>query len=433
MSPAPMGVCVFQLPTSGHVNPLIPVLAELIERGVDVCSTSTPSLDRALTGAGVRLAAYPPIVEARAATPPDGLADVCALLAEMTEVLMPWCVELLRREQPAVVISDSMAPWGHLAAAHLGIPCVASSTTFVLHGGLDDSLAGKLSLLREIATGIPDLLRYARYRSRVRRQWTLDPGAPVDLLAGLGDFTIAHTSRQLQPGAELFDDTVRYIGTAVRPASPEHPELATLPDGPLLYASLGTLYNERPDFFRSVLHALADHPGPVLLSIGRRLNPETLGALPANAIVRASVPQLAVLARADAFITHGGMNSTTEGLVHGVPMVFAPQTADQPLVARRIAALGAGIVLRGRCPSPEHIRRAVDDVRQSDARTRAAELGAQLLACGGARAAADVVLEAAGRLEVAADSDRPQIHAASDGIDPLDHHLSAVAEPDHRT
>jgi MGT family glycosyltransferase len=396
MSPTPTRVCVLQLPASGHVNPLLPVLSELVARGCEVTSTSVPMFAEKIAQTGAHLVDYPPVVAEKAGVPPDGLADVCELITTMAEQLMPWCIELLQRTQPDVVIADSMAPWGRLAAAHLNIPCVCSSTTFVLHGDLDDSLAGKLSVVREVVTGLPSLARYAAARRRIRRRWHLDPGGPVDLLAGLADLTIAHTSRALQPGPEHFNDAVRYIGTAVRPASPEHPELAGLPDGPLVYASLGTLYNERPDFFRNVLAGLANHPGPVLLSIGDRLDPRELGPLPANADVRRSVPQLAVLARAEAFITHGGMNSTTEALVHGVPMVFAPQTADQPLVARRVSALGAGAVLKGHCPSPDQIRHAVNDVRSSGARARAAELGHSLLACGGAQAAADVVLEAAG-------------------------------------
>ena len=399
MSPAPLGVCVFQLPTSGHVNPLLPVLTELVERGADVCSTSVPVIDAKVAATGARLAPYPPIVAELASVPPDGLADVCALLSRMTDVLMPWCISLLEDERPDVVIVDSMAPWGRLAAERLGIPCVSSSTTFVIHSGLDRSISGTVGTVREVLGGLPALAAYARSRRAVKRKWGLDLGSPVGLLAGLADLTIAHTSRELQPGADVLDDPrhpIRYIGTAVRPASPEHPDLEGLVDGPLIYASLGTLYNERPDFFRNVLSALADHNGPVLLSIGDRLDPGELGALPANAVVRPSVPQLAVLARAEAFITHGGMNSTTEGLVHGVPMVFAPQTADQPLVARRIAALGAGTVLRGHCPSPEAIAAAVEQVRTSGARERAAELGRSLLACGGAGAAADAIFQAAG-------------------------------------
>lgn len=398
MSPAPPGVVVFQLPTSGHVNPLVPILEELVERGCDVATTSVPMYADRLGSSGARLIPYPDYVAEQASVPPTGLANVCALLATMTERLLPWSLELLDHERPEVVIVDSMAPWGRLAAAIRGIPCVSSSTTFVLHDHLDDSLSGRLSVVREVLTGLPDLARYAGARRRVRRTWRQDPGAPVDLLAGLADLTIAHTSREIQPGAHLLDDPwhpIRYIGTAVEPASPEHPDLDDLPDGPLIYASLGTLYNERPDFFRNVLAGLADHPGPVLLSIGNRLDPRELGPLPANAFVRPSVPQLAVLARAEAFITHGGMNSTTEGLVHGVPMVFAPQTADQPLVARRIAALGAGTVLRGHCPKPAAIAQAVEDVRRSGARERAAELGRSLLACGGTAAAAEAIMSLA--------------------------------------
>ncbi len=396
MSPARPGVCVFQLPTSGHVNPLLPVLAELADRGIDVLSTSIPSIEAKLTATGARVVGYPRLVADRASTPPDGLASVCELLAEMTEELLPWCVALLERERPAVVIVDSMAPWGRLAAAHVGIPCVSSSTTFVLHGNLDDSLSGKVRLVREVLTGLPALARYAAARLRVRRRWHQDLGGPVELLAGLGDQTIAHTSRELQPGAELFDDTVHYIGTAVRPARPEHRELADLPDGPLIYASLGTLYNERPDFFRAVLAALADHPGrccsrSAIASIPRSsASCRQRDGAALRAAARGARP------RAAAFITHGGMNSTTEALVHGVPMVFAPQTADQPIVAQRIAELGAGTVLRGHLPTPQAIAAAVAEVQRSGARERAASLGASLLACGGAPAAADVIMHAAG-------------------------------------
>lgn len=396
MSPARPGVCVFQLPASGHVNPLLPVLAELTARGVDVLSTTVPDMAERIGATGARLEAYPSIVAERASTPPEGLANVCCLLSEMTAELMDWSVALLRRERPAVVIVDSMAPWGRLAAKHLGIPCVTSSTTFALHAKLDDSLRGKLNIAREVLGGLPDLARYARARAQVLRRWRLDVGGPVTLLAGLADRTIVHTSRAVQPGPEHFDDTVHYIGTAVRPASPDHPDLDGIGDGPLIYASLGTIYNERADLFRNILAALADHDGPVLLSIGDRLNPAELGPLPANATVRASVPQLAVLARAEAFITHGGMNSTTEGLVHGVPMVFAPQTADQPIVARRIEELGAGVVLQGHLPTPTAIAEAVASVRTGPARARSADLGASLLDCGGAAAAADVILAAAG-------------------------------------
>ena len=55
-------------------------------------------------------------------------------------------------------------------------------------------------------------------------------------------------------------------------------------------------------------------------------------------------PQLSILQRASLFVTHSGMNSTSESIHYGVPMVCIPITADQPLIAYRVAGeLGLGI------------------------------------------------------------------------------------------
>ena len=48
---------------------------------------------------------------------------------------------------------------------------------------------------------------------------------------------------------------------------------------------------------------------------------------------------------ADAFITHCGMNSASEGLYYQVPLVLFPQTPEQGAVAKRTEELGAGIML----------------------------------------------------------------------------------------
>lgn len=55
-----------------------------------------------------------------------------------------------------------------------------------------------------------------------------------------------------------------------------------------------------------------------------------------------SVDQMAVLSISDAFITHCGMNSASEGLYYGVPLVLFPQTPEQDAVAKRTEELGAG-------------------------------------------------------------------------------------------
>ena len=61
--------------------------------------------------------------------------------------------------------------------------------------------------------------------------------------------------------------------------------------------------------------------------------------------MRAHVPQLEVLRRASAFVSHGGMNSVSESLYFGVPLVCVPQMGEQEIVARQVEALGAGVHL----------------------------------------------------------------------------------------
>ena len=57
------------------------------------------------------------------------------------------------------------------------------------------------------------------------------------------------------------------------------------------------------------------------------------------------MPQLAVLQRASAFVTHGGMNSVSESLFFGVPLVVVPQMGEQAIVGRQVEALSAGLYL----------------------------------------------------------------------------------------
>ena len=67
--------------------------------------------------------------------------------------------------------------------------------------------------------------------------------------------------------------------------------------------------------------------------------------VPDNIELYENVDQMAVLQMADAFITHCGMNSASEGLYFGVPLVLFPQTPEQDAVAKRAEELGAGIRL----------------------------------------------------------------------------------------
>ena len=49
-----------------------------------------------------------------------------------------------------------------------------------------------------------------------------------------------------------------------------------------------------------------------------------------------------MLRTADVFVSHGGMNSISESLVYGVPLVVIPFESDQPINAKCVEKLGVG-------------------------------------------------------------------------------------------
>ena len=179
---------------------------------------------------------------------------------------------------------------------------------------------------------------------RLEQRYGVPMGGWLEVLGGrYGCTTLVGTSRGLQTCPEgLAGEDVLFVGplrAASAPADCGEPALAALgEDEELVYVSLGTVFEDRPAFFRDAAIALARPGRRVVLSVGR-IAPQTLGALPPGVAPHAHVDQLAVLRRADLFITHGGFNSVQEGLVAGVPLLVFPQMQEQVLNADRVSEL----------------------------------------------------------------------------------------------
>ncbi|MFW6290935.1 MAG: glycosyltransferase, partial [Spirochaetota bacterium] len=169
---------------------------------------------------------------------------------------------------------------------------------------------------------------------------------------------------------------------------------------PVVYISLGTILH-RADLLRRFLDAFASYPAQFVLSLGRTGDPDRLGPIPDNFLVRDYVPQTELLHRVSAFVTHGGLNSVHESLLAGVPMVVVPLQVEEAIVASRVHECGAGIAVRLDPPygavDEDELRHAIGAVLADERfAKRAHELGAGLRAAGGAPRAARVILEAAG-------------------------------------
>lgn len=182
--------------------------------------------------------------------------------------------------------------------------------------------------------------------SHACNEWLRENGIDRDAWEWAADVqnVIALFPRALQPHADRVPASVRFIGPCLDPVRLADRSWAPPAEGDkrVLLVSLGTLFNGRLDVFRSCLEAFADSGWQVVMAVGKRVNPADLGPLPRNVEVLPSIPQLAVLASASAFITHAGMASCSEALWFGVPTVAIPQAVDQFRNASMLEELGVG-------------------------------------------------------------------------------------------
>jgi MGT family glycosyltransferase len=109
-------------------------------------------------------------------------------------------------------------------------------------------------------------------------------------------------------------------------------------------------------------------------------------------MVQRYVPQLELLARVDAVVCHGGFNTVSEALAHGLPLVLAPIADDQMLNAHSVVSAGAGVRVRYGRVDAAGLRQAVTAILEEPRyREAAGRLARSFESAGGAATAADAI------------------------------------------
>ena len=175
---------------------------------------------------------------------------------------------------------------------------------------------------------------------------------------------LVYTLREFQPQTEDFPaERFHFIGPSVYERKEE--PFPPLPK-PVIYISIGTILKGGAQFFRACMEAFRNEPVTVVLSVGN-FDISKLGSIPENFVVKSRVPQIAVLKQSGLFITHGGMNSVSEAMAQGVPMVVIPFVSDQPVNAEQVSQLGLGKVLNYNTITPAVLRDTAFTVMHDEA------------------------------------------------------------------
>ncbi len=376
-----MKIAWFCIPAHGHTNPTLALVRELTGAGHEVYYFSFEMFREKLEAAGAEFIpcdGYDFEMEDKENADRVGKDKAFAteLLVSSTLALDEMTSRKLVEIKPDIVVSDSVAFWGKLAALKHGVPYVSSTTTFAFN-------KYSARYMKETPWDIAKmLLTMPKINKQIKR--LQEKGYPVkgllEIVQNDNDTnTIVYTSKHFQPRSDTFSDRYHFIGPSIRPVTAPVEKTAEK----TVYISMGTV-NQNREFYRNCINALGKTDWQVIISMGT--NTDHFEELPENIEIHESVDQMAVLSIADAFITHCGMNSASEGLYFRTPLVLFPQTPEQGAVAKRTEELGAGVMLKS--ISEEDIMDALNKVLfEPSYKSNADLISDSFHACGGVKEA----------------------------------------------
>lgn len=382
----------------GHLNPLVGVAQCLLAEGHHVGWLTLPEPAPQLEALAVERVRIPGHVEA----PPlvTGGAELSRLVRDEA-VLRRWIRTLLLDAVPAQVEPvraalrafrpdriglDGMLYAGVIAAELEGLPYVgiSSALTLLEPRELDSALMRNVRALQDD-------------RRALFRGYGLDPQF--------------RTCEALSPRANAIFATRAFVGDAVElppatalvgPSIPRAPRGDECPfpwerlrtDRPVVYASFGSQISHQPELFRRIAVAAAPLGVQLVLSAGDLAADGFAASLPGDVLAVSYAPQLQLLPRVSAFVSHGGANSVMEALWQGVPLILLPVCNDQFVQAYFLGRAGCGVATGGQ-PDVAQLRQALQACLDpaGEVRARLAAVQASYAQADGAAAAARLLLE----------------------------------------
>jgi UDP:flavonoid glycosyltransferase YjiC (YdhE family) len=325
-------VAIVVEPEPGHINPTLGIASSLIEQGYRVSYAATQDLASRIEAVGARALIYSPL-NYRAVFPPSventGILDVFRLKARWQEFVkqemessLPQLEALYADDRPDLVVYDCRNLAGKALAARWGIPKIEHSPLAI---GGDD-------------------------------KFILDHRYDEDLVICSIPIWLQRYPEMLDSRFHFIDPIYKYRMSTPYTGGRGFPKT--------ILVSQTTSGQPAADFYRTVIAALKDSGCHVVLSIGERLDPESLGELPANFEINTRIPHLNILEHSCLFIGDAGFGSFLEALSSGVPVLAViPAIPGTPTmfdsVALRITELGLGSRLFRAELSIESLRRSV--------------------------------------------------------------------------
>jgi MGT family glycosyltransferase len=368
-------------PLAGHINPAVSVAEELAARGHEIAWAAHERIARPLLPEGATVFPLPETISDEALEAlhrPSGTRWIGRLRVVWEELFLPLARAMLPEVEatieafrPAALLVDQYAVGGALAARRSGLPWATSAAIwFPLSPFLDGLPAARNWLVAQL--------------DGLQREARLEPVVWPDRSPQL---VIVYTTRDFVGEEPPLPEHYRFVGPAIsgRPEPAGFPWDALLP-ARRLFVSLGSVQaGAGARFYEALVEAF----GGGAVQVVAAAPPELFPAVPGNFVIQGLLPQVALLPHVDAVVCHGGFNTVSEALAHGLPLVVAPIADDQTLNAHCVVQAGAGVRLRFGRIDAGSLRQAASAVLEEPSyRDAARRIAGSFREAGGAASAA---------------------------------------------
>lgn len=394
-----MHLAIVSLGAFGHINPTLSLTTELVNAGHRVTYFTTEDFRKVIEPTGAKFVPMKSWMaendkhneskEEKKDGQEDNVAAVVPFLfLNEAGAFIEDVLNVLREDRPDAILHDFAGIAGTMAADILGIPNVMLYTSYPSNGSY--SVAASFEgipadhPLRIAADQIADgyVEKYGCRKMTVK-----------EIFDGQGDLNLVMMQKRLVPNYETFDDSFVFTGVQIGKRSTFGTWQAPDNGKPLLYSSLGTAFNNWPEYYPILFDAVRDLDINVFAALGA-IDPESLTDVPANVELGKMVPQLDILSQASVFITHAGMGGTGESIYYGVPMIAIPQMDEQAITARQIERNGLGFALLDKeAITSEMLREKIQILlNDSSYKETVNEFSADMKALGGAKASVNALI-----------------------------------------
>jgi UDP:flavonoid glycosyltransferase YjiC (YdhE family) len=337
----------------GHVHPMAPLARAMVARGHDVVWAIPAGGVGHVERMGIRAVATAPALPMQPAEIRSRYPELKALPVEevpefmfgklfgaiAAPAMLSGLLPLALRWRPQLIVSDAAELAGHIVAAELGVPSITKGFGPILPARRVAAAGQEVAPLWQ-SRGLEAPEFAGCYRNLY-----LDIYPP-----GLQPQAVPHI-----PHRQLLRPDPEDAGLEHGPSLPLP---SARPDAPLVYVTMGTVFND-PAPIKRVLAALSELAVRVLVTVGPDADPSALGSQPSHVRVEQYVPQTAVIRNCDLVVSHAGSGTVLSTLKQGLPQLCLPQGADQFLNASAVTASGAGLALAPNEATAESIRDAV--------------------------------------------------------------------------